>query len=142
MHIYRPLDTNPRSPLFWLGKIRVTSGRLASPDWRDRLVRNPLQCRIHASAVSLGASDCCTSLPFFPHLLDRPTDGHFNQSVGNLCTLVLVAIADNVIMGTSLTAWSASGSFMVILAFSMLVFGPRDAFPQEDEDKDADLDIL
>ena len=47
------------------------------------------------------------------------------QSVGNLCTLVLVAIADTILSptGQSLSKWTLGGSAMVCAAFAMLVVG-------------------
>lgn len=45
------------------------------------------------------------------------------QSVGNLCTLLLVGIADTVLTHNPLSKWTLLGGGMVVLAFGMLVWG-------------------
>lgn len=43
-------------------------------------------------------------------------------SVGNLCTLVLVAVVDMLVGGVSLSRWTMGGSGLVVMAFGMLVW--------------------
>lgn len=47
------------------------------------------------------------------------------QSVGNLCTLVLVVLADTLVTHHSLTSWSIAGSTIVVVAFALLVFSEQ-----------------
>lgn len=46
-------------------------------------------------------------------------------SVGNLCTLVLVAVADTLVSGKAMSSWTLLGGGMVVGSFAMLVVGAR-----------------